>query len=224
MILSSFMLMAAELPQSVETSIASVDKQGQVTLTNSVPSGMSGIVVHSYGSDFSAITYSIVSSGNQKATVTSYNLLDHNNLPSIKSPVQKGDKVIFGNFYHNALLIAPNKKVYDQLTNSIDRSWIHPDTYAMYLISKEEKHISLSNMKKFATENQIGLIAIVDKDKLMILDPISGKYLTQQALNVANAKAMSPFYARFEQITDSFWGDEEKQNFDEYYRGIGRLK
>lgn len=117
-LLSTFIAMATELPQSIESAITGIDNN-QITVDKSIPKGMSGIVVHDYGNNITAIIHTVTSQGGNKAMLQTYNAIEHDNLPNIKSPATKGDRVIFGNFYDNALLIAPNEKTYSTLTASI---------------------------------------------------------------------------------------------------------
>ena len=94
----------------------------------------------------------------------------------------------------------------------------------MHLITNDEDQITMDNLKEFATQNQIGLIAIVTQKGLRILDPKSQHYLMEQAIPVTSGEAMSPFYARFEQISNSFWGNGPKQTFAEYYKGVENIR
>ncbi len=225
MILSSLLLMAMDLPQRTKTTIQAIDNKKQVTLTNSIPKGRSGIVVHSYGNGLFAITHTAISQGGTKATIGKYNMLKHDNLPTIKTDLKEGDQVIFGNLYDNVLLIAPNQKVYSSITKSIKKVWIHPDIYASFLIVNDEDRITKKNLKQFAMETQVGLVAIVAKDSLRIFDPISGNYLRRIAINTTiNGKAQSPFYARFEQISTDIFSENDKKEFPAYYKGIEKIK
>ncbi|HHH51649.1 MAG TPA: hypothetical protein ENK76_04715 [Campylobacterales bacterium] len=225
MILSSLLLMAMDLPQRTKTTIQAIDNKKQVTLTNSIPKGRSGIVVHSYGNGLFAITHTAISQGGTKATIGKYNILKHDNLPTIKTDLKEGDQVIFGNLYDNVLLIAPNQKVYSSITKSIKKVWIHPDIYASFLIVNDEDRITKKNLKQFAMETQVGLVAIVAKDSLRIFDPISGNYLRRIAINTTiNGKAQSPFYARFEQISTDIFSENDKKEFPAYYKGIEKIK
>jgi len=225
MVLSTFVLMAIDLPQPIKTTIKSINNNSQVSLANSIPKGRSGIVIHSYGNGLFAITHTAISQGGTKATIGSYNMLKHENLPTIKTAIKQGDQVIFGNLYDNILLIAPNEQSYSSITKSIKKVWIHPDLYASFLIINDEDSITPKNLKKFAIESQVGLIAIVAKDGLRIFDPISGNYLKKIAINTsANSKALSPFYARFEQISTNVFSEDDKKEFPPYYKGIEKIK
>ena len=224
MLLSTLVAIAIELPQSIQATIASVGDK-YIIVDKEIPSGMSGIVVHDYGNSISAITHTLTSQTKKQAKLHSYRAIKHDKLPNIKSPAVKGDKVIFGHLYDNALLLAPNEKVYSKLTQSIKRNWIHPDIYAMHLIKNDEEHISMQNLKEFATLNHIGLVVIVTQNALKVLDPQTGHYLTQLPYNLSSTQAMSPFYARFEQASNSFWGGEKpKDTFEEYYKGVENIR
>ena len=216
-------LFANSLPSSISTTITAVSKNSvQVNVT--IPKGTSGIVIHNYGNKLSAITHMLISTGDKQATIHPYIGLGHEKLPNIKSDVVKGDKVIFGNFYDNILLIAPNEEVYRKTKQSIKRSFIHPDIYAMDLITHDETQISLNNLKLFAQRNQVGLVLIAIKDYIMVLDPMSSEYLHKFPLSTTATNTISPFYARFEQISNSLFGVESNQKFLEYYQGVNQIK
>ena len=222
LVLATLSLMAIALPTTIKTTIQATNNK-TVQLSKTVQKGMSGIVVHDYGNGLSAITHTIISQGDGKAILKPYNVLSHKNLPSIKTAVKKGDRVIFGNFYNNVLLIAPNGRSYREIIKSIKKSWIHPDAYAMHLISKSETQINLENLKSFADKNHIGLVLVATKNSLITLDPISGSILKRDSLSLKNDKAQSPFYARFEQIETNVFSSDDIKEFSEYYKGIERL-
>jgi hypothetical protein len=221
--LATISIIATELPNTIETTIESSNNK-TVQLSQSIPKGMSGTIIHDYGNGLSAITYAVVSQGDNHATLQPYSVLSHEKLPSIKTTVQKGDKVVFGNFYNNALLIAPNEQSYSKITKSINKSWIHPDIYASYLIGSDATKMTLLNLKTFAIKNQIGLVMIVSKESLLVLDPISGVYLAKEPLSITSKKAQSPFYARLEQIDTDLFSSTDVVEFPEYYQGIGQIK
>jgi hypothetical protein len=221
---STLMLMAGQLPKKIVTTIYSIERDGRVILSGNIPRGRSGIVVHSYGNGLFAITHTAISLGGNRAIIDNYKTLKHKDLPTIKTAIQKGDKVIFGNLYNNVLLIAPDEQSYGTITKSINRVWIHPDMYAYYLIKNNESRVTLKNLKKFAIENQVGLVVIVAKDGIRVLDPISGVYLRKLPLNINISKAQSPFYARFEQIDTDIFSQADKKEFPAYYKGVEGIR
>jgi hypothetical protein len=224
MVLGTFVLMATELPQSIKTTVKSINSKKEVTLATSIPKGRSGIVIHSYGNGLFAITHTAISLGGNRASIGKYNMLKHENLPTIKTPIKAGDQVIFGNLYNNVLLIAPDEQSYSNITKSIKRVWIHPDMFATYLISNDEDEITLKNLKRFAIDTQVGLVAILAKNELRILDPISGKYIAKISQSYISPKPQSPFYARVEQVSVNIFSEDDKKEFLPYYKGIERIK
>ncbi len=222
-LLINYTLFANSLPSSISTTVTSVSTNS-VQVDATIPKGTSGIVIHNYGNNLSAITHILVSTGGKQATIHPYKGLGHEKLPNIKSDVIKGDKVIFGNFYENILIIAPNEEVYRKTKQGIKKSFIHPDIYAMDLIIHGEKEISLANLKAFAQRNQVGLVLIAIKDYIMVLDPISSEYLHKFPLTLKVDHAVSPFYARFEQISNGIFGTESNQKFLDYYEGVNQIK
>lgn len=223
LLLLNCLLLADTLPNRISTTINSVNSD-TVQVATSIPKGISGIVIHNYGNKLSAITHRLVSKGGQQATIKPYYGLGHKNLPTIKSNIEKGDKVIFGNFYNNVLLIAPDEESYSKTVKTLQRSFVHPDIYAMDLIVNDEKKISFKNLKSFAKKNQIGLVLITTDKNIMVLDPMSSKYLSSLPLTITPKQTMSPFYARFEQISNSIFGTNSKQKFSEYYQGVSQIK
>jgi len=223
LLLINYTLYANSLPTSINTTITSVTSD-TVQVATSVEKGISGIVVHDYGNNLSAITHTLISIGDKQATIHPYVGLGHENIPNIKNSVVKGDKVIFGNFYNNLLLIAPNEEVYRKTKQTIKRSFIHPDIYAMDLIVYDETKLSLDNLKGFAQRNQVGLVLIAIKDYVMVLDPISSEYLLKFPISTTAKDSISPFYARFDQISNSLFGTEKNQKFLNYYEGIEQIK
>ncbi len=219
----SSILFANALPSSISTTISAVTSNGQVQLSSNVPKGMSGIVIHNYGNGLLAITKATVSQGGGRATLLPYKAIPHKNIPNIQTEAKVGDKVIFGNFYNNALVIAPNRDIYRKITTTYKKTWIHPDAYAVEFMKDEETHLSLDSIKKFSQLNQIGLVLIVAQNQLLILDPISEQFLGAIPMQVNKANAMAPFYARFEQMDTSVFGFSEK-NYTPYFKSVAGLK
>ena len=222
LLLTSYTLMANALPQSITTTIKSIDKNGQITLATAVPKGMSGIVVHDYGNGLSAITNAVITDSNAKATLLKYTAIPHDNIPNIKTASQVNDKVILGNFYSNALLIAPDATSYANITKQFKKTWIHPDMFALDFMKNSQSAISFNNIEEFAKKNQVGLVLIASKSGLFILDPISKTFIGKNDISVNTDKAMKPFFARFKQMDTSVFGMSEVTLTD-YDKAINNL-
>jgi hypothetical protein len=214
--------MADALPQSITTTIKSIEKNGQITLATSAPKGMSGIVVHNYGNGLIAITNSVITGKNGKATLLNYSAIPHDNIPNVNTASKVNDKVILGNFYNNTLLIAPNAKSYNNITKKFNKTWIHPDRFALDFMSDSQSAISLNNLEKFAKKNQVGLVLIASNNGLYFLDPISKQFIGKTNLALTSDKAMSPFFARFEQMDTSVFG-MDKVSITDYHKAVASI-
>jgi len=223
LLLATYWLNANDLPQRIETTIKNITSTDKIELASSVPEGMSGIVIHNYGNGLSAITHTIITQKNGIAKVLPYSAILHENIPTVKTSVEIKDKIILGNFYNNALLITPDAKSYANITKRFKKTWIHPDAYAMDLMKNSEAGISLSSLHKFAKLNQVGLVLITTQNTLLVLDPISKRFLGELPYSGKSTKAMKPFFSRFEQMDVSVFGLSEVK-IKEYYQAIKDLK
>jgi len=213
-------LFAGFFPPTVNTSVANVSGNN-VTLRSSFPkNGMSGIVIHNYGSGQSAITNRIIQTSAGHAKVSDIDVIQHDSLPTINTPIHKGDKVIGGYLYNNVLLLAPDAATYARITSSVHKNWIHPDLYALYLSQEGEGTPNRENLAEFAKRHHVGLVYIVKKGSTVLLDPISGKYVGQKGISGLPAKAQFPFFMRLDKI-DSGWFS--KSATGTYYNLMERL-
>jgi len=219
--LFSLPLFAGFFPQTIHTSIQSVHNE-TISLQSPFPvQGMSGIVVHNYTNGQSAITSRIV----QTNTKGSISLLDadivhHDKLPTIKTAVQKGDKVIGGYLYDNILLLAPDEKTYANIVNTHHKKWVHPDLYAIFLSTQGEDKPTRENLAQFAKAYQVGLIYIVRQGEAVLLDPISGKIVSKRKMSNLPKTAQFPFYMHFDKLESGWFGKEAKGN---YYPTMGAI-
>ena len=219
-LLTALPLFAGFFPSTVHTSVASA-KGDTLTLRSSFPAdGMSGIIVHDYGSDLQAITAYIAQTSKGHAKVISRDIIHHDELPTIKTPVRPGDKVIGGYLYNNVILLAPDAATYTKITSSYNKSWIHPDLFAIYLSKRGDGYPTRENLGEFARAYQVGLVAIVRKDGLVLLDPISGHIISKKAMGGLPAKAQFPFYMHFKEIRSGWFS---KSGSGSYYQTMGAL-
>ncbi|HEY9190766.1 MAG TPA: plasminogen-binding N-terminal domain-containing protein [Sulfurovum sp.] len=212
--LLSLPLFAGFFPQTVQTSVTSV-KGTAITLNEKFPvNGMSGVVIHNYGSDLAAITSRIVQTSSEgPASLLQADILQHDELPTIKTAVAPGDKVIGGYMYDNVLLLAPDANTYAKITSVHDKKWIHPDLFALYLSVEGEERPTKENLSRFAKQHQVGLIYIVRKNAAVLLDPISGTIIAQKPMTDLPEEGKFPFYMRFEPLDTGWFGSEVKGNY-----------
>ena len=222
LLLTTYSLVANPLPETIKTTIKSIYGD-TIQLANSVPQGMSGVIVHNYGNGLFAITHSVITTTKGKATILPYRAIIHENIPTVKTEAKIDDKVILGGFYNNVLLIAPDAKTYTNITKSFKKTWIHPDAYALDFMREEKSAISLNSLQRFARANQIGLVLIATKTKIVVLDPISKKIIDEKTFNGTAQKAMKPFFSRFEQMDVSAFGWSDIALKD-YYQAVEELR
>ncbi len=222
MMLCSLPLFAGFFPQTVHTTVKST--QGNVLKLNAAfPAvGMSGVVVHNYGSDLAAITGRIVqTSADGSASVLDVEVLEHDALPTIKTTIAPNDKVIGGYLYDNVLLLAPDADTYAKIVASEHKRWIHPDLYAVYLSAEGEEGVSKENLANFAKKYQVGLVYIVRKNAAVLLDPMSGKIVSQKAMSGLPSNGQFPFFMRLEPIKSGWFGGDAITG--NYYNAMEKL-
>lgn len=218
--LLSLPLLADFFPQTVNTSVQSVNGK-HITLNSPFPrDGMSGVIVHRYSSDLSAINGRVIQTSSGRAKIIHQDIIHHNNLPSVNTKVSPNDKVIGGYLYKNVLLLAPSADVYQRITSSSSKNWIHPDLFAVFLSKEGYKKVTKANLAQFAKDYQVGLIYIVLRNKAVLLDPVSLKIVGSMAMNNLPSKGQFPFYMRFDKLSSGWFGSEAKGS---YYSGVGSI-
>jgi len=214
-------LFADFFPPTVNTSITSVGEKS-VSLSSALPvKGMSGIVIHGYGNGLEAVTGRVVQQSGNTASLRKADLIHHDKLPTIKTAVASGDKVIGGYLYDNVLLIAPDADTYAKITSQYDKNWIHPDLLALFLSNEGDALPTKKNLAKFANAYQVGLVYIVKKDKAVLLDPASGAHVAQKPMSTPQKKAKYPFYMRLDGIDTGWFGSSDKKG--NYYQAVEAL-
>lgn len=210
-------LFAGFFPQTVHTTIKSV-KGKSITLNSNFPlKGMSGVVIHNYGNNLTAITSRITqTSSNRQAILIDADVIDHEALPTIKTSVSPKDKVIGGYLYNNVLLLAPDADTYAKITSSNQKKWLHPDLFALYLSEVGDEIPTKENLGSFAKKFQIGLIYIVRKNSAVLLDPISGKIVGQKNMAGLPKEGQFPFYMRFKAFGSGWFGGSSDSSGNYY--------
>jgi hypothetical protein len=213
MLLISLPLFAGFFPQTVHTFISNGNKKS-ISIAKPFPvNGMSGIIIHKYGNDYKAITRRIVQKSPGKIRFLNKNIIHHDELPTIKTPIFAKDEVIGGYLYDNVLLLAPDANTYKKITSSYDKKWIHPDIFALYLSSIGDNVPTKKNLKSFAQTYEIGLILIVTKKSAKLLDPLSGYIVGIQTISGLPQKGESPFFMRFDEIESGLFSLSNKEGY-----------
>ncbi|SFV66446.1 hypothetical protein MNB_SV-3-669 [hydrothermal vent metagenome] len=212
--LLSLPLFAGFFPQSVHTSIKSINGSSVILNTKFPANGISGVVVHNYGNGLTAITSRIVQTASDgTASLLSDDIIHHNQLPTINTPVKVGDEVIGGYLYRNVLLLAPDADTYSAIVKANHKKWIHPDLFALYLMTEGEESVTKENLADFAKKYQVGLIYIVRKNSAILFDPISQKIISQKKVSNLPPKGQYPFYMHFDKLESGWFSSQSEENY-----------
>jgi len=216
----SLPLFAGFFPKTIHTSIEQVSDKS-IVMKHSFPvNGMSGVVIHPYSVSLNAITSRMVQTSARHGDILKDSIVYHDKLPTINTPVKKGDKVIGGYLYENVLLLAPNAQIYQKFTSTYTKNWIHPDLYALYLAKEGDTVPSKENLASFAKSYQVGLIMIVGKNQVKLLDPISGKTVGKMSISAIQTKAKSPFFMRFDKIEAGLFSSSNSKNYYQLMKSL----
>jgi len=200
---------AGFFPKTVQSRIVSSDGT-TFKLDKPLPvTGMSGVVVHKFGNQLEAITgYVAQTSSNGTGKLIEKEIIHHDELPTIKTPIAKGDKVIGGYLYDTLLLLAPDSATYSKIVDQYrQKKWIHPDLFATFLSTEGDGYPTRENLAKFAKAYQVGLVYIVKRNSAVLLDPVSGQIVGKKSFTHAVKKAQYPFFMRFESIETGLFSD-----------------
>ncbi len=217
----SVSLVAGFFPASVQRTVVSSDGT-HIKLNRPFPvTGMSGIVIHNFGNQLEAVTgYIAQSAADGSAQLVLKEIIHHDELPSIKTPLARGDKVLGGYLYDTVLLLAPDAETYAKITDHTKKHWIHPDLFAMFLSTRGDAYPTRENLLQFAREYQVGLVYLVKRNSAVLLDPISGRIVGKKSFKHTPAKAQYPFYMRFDTFKTGIFSDSGK---GDYYKSMERF-
>ncbi|KIM05003.1 MAG: hypothetical protein KN64_05550 [Sulfurovum sp. AS07-7] len=209
----SLPLFADLFPATISSTIINVNNN-TLQISPAFPkNGMSGIVIHTYKDGASPATTAVVQNDNGTLTILDKPLMENSNLPKIATKVAAGDKVIGGYLYDNVLLLAPNENTYNEITTKYKKHWINPDNYAAFISQKRDGVPTKENLASFARSYQVGLIAIVKKDSIVIYDPISEKIISKEPFGM-QTQTQTPFFSHFEKVRSGWFGSVVD---DDYY-------
>ena len=208
-------------PTKVDTTVTAVNANS-ITLSKALPrKGMSGVVVHQFDARLQAIVGYIAQSDGNSARTISGTAITHTSLPSVKNSYRVGDSVIGGYMYDNILLLAPNEKVYADITRENNKNWVHPDIFATFLSKNSQGLPTKENLEIFAKEYQVGLIYIVKKSVAILYDPISHSVVGKREFNSAITDIKAPFYMRLKSIKSGMFSTTTGGN---YYQIMDSIK
>lgn len=212
-LLFSLPLLADLFPATMQSTILNTNNN-IIQISPPFPvNGMSGIVIHTYKDGSSAATTGGVQNENGLLTIIDTPLMENGNLPQIATKAIAGDKVIGGYLYDNVLLLAPNQTTYNEITSKYRKNWVSPDNYASFISQKRDGIPTKENLASFAKSYQVGLIAVIKKDSIVIYDPLSQRVITKEPF-ATQTQTQTPFFSNFEKVRTGWFGSTVD---DDYY-------
>jgi len=211
-LLFSLPLFADLFPATTQSTISNANNN-ILQISPAFPAnGMSGIIIHTYKDGASAATTAAVQNENGILTIIDSPLMENGKLPQIATKAIVGDKVIGGYLYDNVLLLAPNQNTYNEITSKYKKNWINPDNYASFISQKRDGVPTKENLSSFAKSYQVGLIAIVKKDSIVIYDPLSQRIISKEPF-ATQAQTQTPFFSNFEKVRTGWFGSTVDENY-----------
>jgi len=166
---------AINIPSKSYTTIASVNGS-RVTLNEPLPiNGMSALVVRSTSSGDYALVF-IKQTSQTDAVIIDTDPVGGKNLAKLKPIPKIGDRVIGGFNYDKALILAPNNR-YNQVVSQLGVKTIDPDIYMAYRANGGS-----SSYKDFAKLAGIGLVIVLNGNTLEVIDAISQEIILKESI------------------------------------------
>jgi len=191
--------------------------------------GSSGIVTHKFKDGISTIVAraDVVKKEGDRATIR-FEVFKYAAQSAFPKPgilPQVGDRVTLNYLYDRALIVAPNYKVYDEITKHFKQiEWVHPDLVGAYLAKEYRPNPDREIFQKVCSLNSTGLILFALERNAYFVD--CNNFKVVKTLKGGHIKiAQVPFYTRVKGIESSWlkWGSSQIDDYNSYYRNlIGR--
>ena len=188
--------------------------------------GSSGIVMHKFSDDTTTIIarVDVINKSNGKATLKfrTYKALKQQALPVPSIAPAVGDKVILNYMYDRALIVAPNYKVYHEITKHFKNiTWIHPDIIGAYLARQYRPNPDRKLFQTMCRQNVASLIFFALTDEAVFVDCNNFK-IVKKLKGGKITTAQLPFYTRIRGIDTSWFnfGSKNMDSYSNYYKGL----
>ncbi|MCR6570695.1 plasminogen-binding N-terminal domain-containing protein [Campylobacter insulaenigrae] len=185
----------------------------------------SGIVVHSIENQDSIIArVSVVGreNGLVKLQFKVFDMLTQDAMPLPNVLPEIGDKVVLNYLYDRALIIAPDKKVYDYIAQKFsDLYFLHPDLFGAHMIQEYRQTPKRSDFRSFCSKNAVGLLVVALENKAELVDCQDFEKL--QEIEIPQAQGLQiPFYSRISGYKSDIFSlnDEAIENYYIYYKNL----
>lgn len=200
----------------------------QATIQNSenIVVGSSGIVTHTFKNGVSSIVAraDVIKIDGDKATIKFqiFKLSAQDAFPKPGILPAVGDKVTLNYLYDRALIVAPNYKVYNEVTKHFNEiEWVHPDIVAAYLAKIFRPNPDRKVFQEICKLNSASLIFFALNDNGYFVD--CSNFKTVKTVKTGRIKkAQAPFYTRVKGIETSWikWSSANISDYNSHYRSV----
>lgn len=211
----------------VESSIAKIDDEFVfVEDAPAVVVGASGVVIKQIKNATSIISRASVvgrEGGFLKLKLKEFTMLEQKALPTLDVKVEVYDKVLLNFLYDRALLIAPDEASYKQVQQALSEVYfMHPDILGAYMVREFKLSPKRKDFALFCSNNALGIVGFVLKDKVKFVDCQDFTPLFEQPLNLSVAKPQTPFYSNITAYRKNVFNVSERRikDYYDYYEGI----
>ena len=188
--------------------------------------GSSGIVTHTFKNGIATIVASadVIKKNGDTATIRFgiYKLSTQVAFPKPGILPQVGDKVTLNYLYNRSLIVAPNYKVYKEVTKHFKKiNWVHPDIVAAYLAKIFRPNPDKKVFQKICEVNSAGLIFFALNNNGYFVD--CNNFRTVKEVKTGHIKkAQVPFYSRVKNVNTSWikWNSSYIQDYNSHYRRV----
>ncbi len=220
-------LNANGLYKDFKTNIIAINGD-RATIKNSkdIVVGSSGIVIHKFGNNTSSIIarVDVINKSGDKATLRfhTYKALKQTALPIPGIAPKVGDKVVLNYLYDRALIVAPNYKIYKEITGHFkDITWVHPDIMGAYLAEHSRPNPDKKVFQAMCKQNVASLIFFALNNEAVFVDCNNFK-VVKELKGGRVRSAQLPFYTRIKGI-DTSWLNFSSHKMDSYSNYYKRL-
>jgi len=200
----------------------------QATIKNSkdIVIGSSGIVIHKFDNKTSSIIarVDVVNKSGESATLRfhTYRSLKQSALPIPGIAPKVGDEVILNYLYDRSLIVAPNYKIYNEITKHFKNiTWVHPDITGTYLAEHTRPNPDRKIFQTMCKQNVASLIFFALNNEAVFVDCNNFK-IVKKLKGGRVRRAQLPFYTRIKGI-DTSWFDFGSHKMDSYSNYYKRL-
>lgn len=197
---------------------------GQILNDPSIIIGSSGVVMHTFkNGESSIIARAVVTEKSGTLAKVRFEVFDMVSQEALPVPgllPVSGDEVVLNFLYKRALIVVPNKEIYDEVVNHFkDVSFVHPDIIGAYLSYDYKPNPSRDDFRKMCSQSSAGLIFIALNGESVFADCGSFKVLKSFKSGKV-AYYQLPFYTNVRDIKAAFWdfNNGKINDYDKHYR------